>query len=230
MLGLGGLAQACNGIKLLFTLHTAAGLWISELALNELPEEPGPGCEEGKRSLRWVTASSSRLLLRSLQRSAPRCGWARDPHSPQRAGLSSVWICLGENSLNRAGLESDSGSVQKPNGRFPAQCLIHMLFLSWTPYSSIVEDIFRWNALHHPNKHSLTRVWWGCGQGETRKGNSGWWRKWKNKATPGGFEGTNMTPEPGSAGQGARCGGSLRGHSSCADLPDMLVLWLSGTC
>lgn len=53
MLGLGGLAQACNGIKLLFTLHTAAGLWISELALNELPEEPGPGCEEGERSLRW---------------------------------------------------------------------------------------------------------------------------------------------------------------------------------
>lgn len=43
MLGLGGLAQACNGIKLLFTLHTAAGLWISELALNELPEEPGSG-------------------------------------------------------------------------------------------------------------------------------------------------------------------------------------------
>ena len=43
MLGLGGLAQACNGIKLLFTLHTAVSLWISELALNELPEEPGSG-------------------------------------------------------------------------------------------------------------------------------------------------------------------------------------------
>lgn len=101
-----------------------------------------------------------------------------------------------------------------------------MPFLSWTPYSSTVEDIFA--GMHCTIQISAARhVWWGCGQGETRKGNSGWWRKWKNKATLGGFEGINMTPDPGSTGQGARCGGSLRSHRSHVDLPDMLVLWLS---
>lgn len=39
-----------------------------------------------------------------------------------------------------------------------------------------------------------------------------------------------MTPDPGSSGQGARCGGSLRGHRSRTDLPDLLVPWLGGTC
>lgn len=39
-----------------------------------------------------------------------------------------------------------------------------------------------------------------------------------------------MTPDAGSTGQGARCGGSPRGHKSHSDLPDMLVPWLSSTC
>lgn len=45
----------------------------------------------------------------------------------------------------------------------------------------------------------------------------------KNKATLGGFGGINITIDPGSAGQGARCG-SLMGHWSCGDSPGMLVL------
>lgn len=75
-----------------------------------------------------------------------------------------------------------------------------MPFLSWTPYSSTVEDIFA--GMHCTIQISAARhIWWGCGKGETRKGNSGWWRKWKNKATLGGFEGINMTPDPGSTGR-----------------------------
>lgn len=73
----------------------------------------------------------------------------------------------------------------------------------------------------------MSCVWWGCGQGETQKGNTGWWRKWKNKAKPERFEGINMTPDPESAGQGVRCGGSLKGHRTRTG---MLVLWPSDSC
>lgn len=115
----GGLVQTCNGIKLLFTLRAAVRLWLSELALNELPEEPQSGSDKREISLQRMATCLAWPLPWLLHGSAPQYGHGRGPHSPQRAALSSTWICLGENSLNRADLESDSRSTQKPHSRFP---------------------------------------------------------------------------------------------------------------